>query len=89
MQLAKPITLLLLRDLMSSLLTTPSFHVNPDLSLLTGVSVHFTSDKVCRTRVKGPPVPPVLMNHSAKSHFLDLREFGLPSRYNRAVEEDP
>lgn len=92
-QLAKHVTLLLLRDLISSLLTTPSFHVTPGLFLLTGLSMHSTSDKVCRRiRIKGPPVPPALMNHSAKPHFLDLCEFGLPSRVpsrdNSAVEDD-
>lgn len=45
-QLAQHVTLLLFRAMISSLLTVPSFHVTLVLSPITGLSMHFTSDKI-------------------------------------------
>lgn len=53
-QVAKYVTLVLIRDLISSLLTTPSFHVILGLSLLTGLPMHFTLKIIHkRSRNKG------------------------------------
>lgn len=71
-QLAKHVTLLLLRDLISSLLTTPLFHVTW-VCPAHRLSVHFTSDKTRkRNRNKDPPIPLAFLKHKAESHFLDF-----------------
>lgn len=65
--------LFLFRDMISSLLTTPPVHVTLLLSLLSELLMHFTSDEIHnKNRSKDHPVPTELLNHRAKSHFLDL-----------------
>lgn len=80
--------LFLFMDLISSLLTTPPVCVILLLSLLSGLFMHFTLDEIHkRNRSKDYSVPSELLNHGAKSHFLDLLQFCLLRGDKRAMEE--